>query len=146
MAISVRHFVFEESGALRTFSKALAWDVFNGSNKLPQYAGKAIKIADVVVEFEEAKPIAIHDAQGRFWRFDEGGEYVHDWHPGLFLDPFEEPVHSHKVVDLKPKLKRRQWEERNRWTLTAILNLARVLKITFWQLQRVAVRQAHTIL
>lgn len=120
MALKIRTFIFESDGTLKYLPKRVGYGLYAQTERLPQYAGKTIRAAQVLIEFEDRMPVALQDVRGHLMSFDEKGELIRDWH-GFWgaspsLDPYKREA---KVVDLRPKLDRQQWERRNRWELTS---------------------------
>src|SRR6266850_1382321 len=124
MTISVRFYLFADNG-LQRISHRLMEGLAHGKDAMPQYAGTKQKVADVLVEMENEKPIKIVRADGNYLVFDEKGQVHRNLVAAGFaaIETGEALKHSGrrsagKVVDLSPKLNREKWERENRWTLS----------------------------
>ncbi|UPK10493.1 hypothetical protein IVA93_30060 [Bradyrhizobium sp. 155] len=124
MALSVRFYLFAEDG-LKRISQRLMMALVHAQDAMPQYAGTKQKVADVILEVEDGKPLRIQQAEGTFLRFDERGQVREGLvasgfaalNTGLALQEALRKPPS-KVVNLAPKLNREKWERENRWTLS----------------------------
>ncbi|GJE49986.1 hypothetical protein GOFOIKOB_3027 [Methylobacterium tardum] len=118
MAITIRHFVFEEAGNLRSVPRRVCEGLWQGEDALPDYAGTRQRVAQIIVENDDGKPARILDAKGSFWQFDEAGKLVIE--PFDFSWAFDRPARSKAtVLDLRPKLERKKWEAKHRWPVTS---------------------------
>jgi hypothetical protein len=97
-----------------------------GKDAIPQYAGTKQKIANVLVEMDDGKPVRIGRADGAFLTFDDDGQVHKDLIASGFtametyraLERAERSTTTGKLLDLSPKLNREKWERENRWTLS----------------------------
>ncbi|MEJ0050921.1 MAG: hypothetical protein WDN02_06915 [Methylovirgula sp.] len=92
-----------------------------GKDALPQYAGTRQKIANIILENQDGRPIRIVNSQGSFWEFDKEGRIdagLQDTVAQFMSFAFEHESNNSKVIDLSPKLKRREFDAEQRWTLT----------------------------
>lgn len=123
MAIRLRFYVFEETGALKRIPRSIADRLPFGEDAIPEYAGTRQRIAQVVVENEKGKPARILDATGSYWDFDTEGRIDKSLHASMLavLEASDARPTSKtgKVVDLRPELKRKSFQEKHRWNLTA---------------------------
>lgn len=112
MALSIRFYLFAEDGVKR-ISQRVMMTLVHGKDGMPQYAGTKQKVADIILEMENGKPLRIERAEGSFLRFDENGQVHKDLvasgfaalDTGLALqNAVRNP--SGKIVDLAPKLNR----------------------------------------
>jgi hypothetical protein len=125
MALAVRFYLFAEDG-LQRISYRLMEGLAHGKDAIPQYSGTRQKVANVIVEMDDGKPVRIEKADGSFLRFDEQGQVHHDLVASGFaametyraLERANRTTATGKVVDLSPKLNREKWERENRWTLS----------------------------
>lgn len=119
MALQSRTFVFESDGTLKYLPKRVSYGLYAQTERLPQYAGQTIRTAEALVDFEDRKPVRLLDASGHLLTFNDQGELVRDWGGFWGAMPAVDPrQRAAKVVDLRPKIERQQWEKRNRWDLT----------------------------
>ncbi|MCK1282268.1 hypothetical protein IVB46_44340 [Bradyrhizobium sp. 61] len=124
MALSIRFYLFAEDG-LKRISQRVMMGLVHGKDSMPQYAGTKQKVADIILEADNGKPLRIERSVGSFLRFDESGQVHRDLVASGFaaLDTglaLEAALRKRpgKVVDLAPKLNREKWERENRWTLS----------------------------
>jgi hypothetical protein len=125
MGLAVRFYLFAEDG-LQRISHRLMEGLAHGKDAIPQYSGTKQKVANVIVEMDNGKPVRIEKADGSFLRFDEQGQVHHDLVASGFaametyraLERADRITATGKVVDLSPKLNREKWERENRWTLS----------------------------
>ncbi|MEY9580931.1 hypothetical protein ABIE88_008507 [Bradyrhizobium diazoefficiens] len=124
MAFSLRFYLFAEDG-LKRISQRVMMALVHAQDAMPQYAGTKQKVANVILEVDNAKPLRIERIEGSFLRFDDKGQVHKDLvasgfaalDTGLALQQaLRRP--TGKVVDLAPKLNREKWERENRWTPT----------------------------
>jgi hypothetical protein len=114
MSLAVRFYLFAEDG-LQRISHRLMEGLAHGKDAIPQYAGTKQKVANVLVEIDNAKPVKIHRADGSFLTFDENGQVHKDLVASGFaaMETYRALERSNrtamgKVVDLSPKLKSRK--------------------------------------
>lgn len=120
MAITARYFVFEADGSLKHVPRRVSEGLHLGEDTIPAYAGTTQRVAEVILDNEEGKPVRIRDARGLYWRFEDDGRLNDDKRVefGRWYDPLRERP-SGKVVDLRPDLERKKWERKHRWDVTA---------------------------
>lgn len=126
MAISIRHYILDDKDALRRVPKRISDALTFGHDGIPEYAGTRQRVIDVVVENESGRPVRILDARGSYWGFDKDGQIDNDLRARLpeVLEFAFDPPDKHrrgKVVDLRPELKRKEYERETRWEVTADL-------------------------
>ncbi|MCC8939347.1 hypothetical protein H8A99_23440 [Bradyrhizobium sp. Arg68] len=92
---------------------------------MPQYAGTKQKVADVILEVENGKPVRVMRIEGSILTFDAKGHIHNDLIASGFAametyQALEEAAKqpAGKVVDISAKLNREKWERENRWTLS----------------------------
>ena len=78
MGPAVRFYLFSDNG-LQRISHRLMDGLARGKDAMPQFAGTKQKVANVLVELDNAKPVRIGRADGSFLTFDENGQ-VHKDH------------------------------------------------------------------
>jgi hypothetical protein len=118
MGISVRYFVFENDGALKSIARRTVDGLIHEQDAIPAYADTTQKVAEVVVENEGGRPARILDAKGRYWAFKADGRLSMEnvWRAA---DLFPAPKPSAgSVVDLRPELARKKWRSAHIWDVT----------------------------
>jgi hypothetical protein len=123
MGLAVRFYFFADNG-LQRISHRLMEGLAQGKDAIPQYAGTKQKVANVLVEMDDGKPVRIGRADGTFLTFDENGQVHKDLVASGFtametyraLERADRRATTGKVVDLSPKLNREKWERENLWT------------------------------
>lgn len=122
MAISLRLYIFEESGAIKRIPRRIHDALTFGEDAIPEYAGTRQRVAQVLVENENGKPARIMDAKGSYWLFDKEGRIDQDLQNRMLSAmelAFSAPTNPKaKVVDLRPELKRKKFKDEYRWDLT----------------------------
>ena len=73
MAISFRYYLFLDDGSLRRIPQRIAHELPFGRDAIPEFASTRQRVADVVLELQDAKPLRILDARGSYFEFDEAG-------------------------------------------------------------------------
>jgi hypothetical protein len=68
MGLGMRFYLFAESGLLR-ISQRLMEGLAHGKDATPQFAGTRQKVANVLVQVADGKPIKIEKADGSFLTF-----------------------------------------------------------------------------
>ena len=76
MGIGVRFYLFAEDG-LQRISQRLMNGLASGKDAIPQLAGTKQKVANVILELDNAKPVRIDRADGTYLTFDKNGQ-VHN--------------------------------------------------------------------
>jgi hypothetical protein len=118
--LGVRFFLFEDDGTLRRIPLRVANALGISDERLPQYAGKKMRVATVVVELAQGKPIRVCRIVGDVWRFDAAGHLVlgyGDAETNLWAkaDAAGAPEEAGGVVDIRSRQARRQWKRRTGW-------------------------------
>jgi hypothetical protein len=85
MGLGVRFYLFAEDG-LQRISQRLMEGLAHGTDAMPQFAGTKQKVANVLVEMDNAKPVKIGRADGSFLTFDDNGQV----HKDLIASGFDE--------------------------------------------------------
>lgn len=119
MSLGVRFYLFAEEGLQRILQRLME-GLAHGRDAMPQFAGTRQKVANVLVEIEEGKPVRIARADGSFLTFDENGEVHKDLIASGFaametyraLERAGRNPETGTVVDLSPKLNREKWSGR----------------------------------
>lgn len=68
--ITFRYFLFPPEGGLRRLSVRLLNDLVHHGERLPQYAGQRVRVADVIVVLADGVPHHIHDVIGSWLEVD----------------------------------------------------------------------------
>ncbi len=118
MSLSVRYFHLPEDGGIRLVSRRLVDGVANQTDKIPEFSASTVRMAEVTVESERGRPVAILSVRGTFWSFDDEGAYLADRDAILSSHFFSRRKldKSGPVVDIRSELERRRWEAKHRWT------------------------------
>jgi hypothetical protein len=97
-------------------------DLTDGQDAMPQYAGKKLKLAQVVVQLANGRPAQIARIYGTYLSFDQAGKADKSFEDVSraaleMMDSVErfERNKSAKVVSLAPKLRQRRYERDHRW-------------------------------
>jgi|SRR6516165_3965427 hypothetical protein len=121
MSISLRFFLFAPEG-LRRISQRLVSALTDGEEAMPQYAGKKLKLAQVVVSLAGGKVAQIVKIYGAYFDFDESGKVDETFRLAArdameTLEAYErfERSKSSKIVSLAPKLRHQKYEREHRW-------------------------------
>ena len=77
MDLGVRFYLFADVG-LQRISQRLMNGLAQGTDAMPQYAGTKLRVANVLVEMDNGKPIKISRADGSFLTFDKNGQVHND--------------------------------------------------------------------
>jgi hypothetical protein len=122
MPITSRLYIFEDGGAVKRVPKRIQDALVFGEDAIPEYAGTRQRIATAIIENQNGKPVRILDASGTYWTFDAQGKIHQDLHnsvaAALELHDNAARASRAKVVDLRPQLKKKEWEAKNRWDLS----------------------------
>ena len=123
MGISARFYLFPDDGSLRRIPKRISNELPHGNDAIPEYGNTRQRVAQVIVESDDGKPVRILDARGFHWTFDAEGRIDEDLRRSLgeHMDVFDaaERGKRMRVVDLVPEIKKRELKARHEWTLTA---------------------------
>lgn len=121
VAFSVRLYLFEEDGSIKTIPRRTAEGCFKGDDALPAYAGTRQRVLEVLISNEDRRPQAIQHANGIYLEFDQDGRV----HESVMEDLREVMNHAFpdlqdegNVVSLSPRRERQIWEEKSRWKPT----------------------------
>ena len=102
---------------------ASAYELPFGRDAIPEFADTRQRVATVLVESEDGKPLRILDSRGLIWTFNAEGRIDYDlrqqW--SEHLDALSPRVKSKKglpVVDLVPEIERRKRQAHYEWSLT----------------------------
>lgn len=124
MAMRVRLFVFDDDGSLRRLPKELADELVTGRTRLQEYAGRTLRIAEVILKTEGRKPVRVVSVKGLFWHFDERGELrsltrpvAEDFRTKRALQE-EAAGNAGPVVSISARMARKRWEAQNQWEPT----------------------------
>ncbi|MGH9895470.1 MAG: hypothetical protein ACREA0_26495, partial [bacterium] len=121
----VRLFVFGDDGSLRRLPKELAGELVAGRTRLQEYAGRTLRIADVILKIEGGRPVQVVRVTGSFWHFDERGSIQ-----GSLAGSAIENLETHQAlqketaasdgpaVEISARLARERWKAKNRWEPT----------------------------
>ena len=122
MEMGFRVFFLEDSGLLRP----IPWATFVGlyfnfpSIRFPEYAGQAIKSIHAVVELEEKVPVQIVESLFFVTHFDSHGSMdskkkAERQQLAMAMARTSATELPRGVIDIKPRLSERQYDDRFRW-------------------------------
>lgn len=125
MAISARYYLFEHGRPSRV-SKRIIDNLAVGREALPEFANKSAKVVAVIVDCQDGVAKSVLDFLAHIWRFDADGrcqeslaiagmEALENYE---ILERYNRVAARSGVVDIRPHLKQKKWDEENRWTLT----------------------------
>jgi hypothetical protein len=77
VGLAVRFYLFSDDGLLR-ISHRLMEGLARGKDAMPQYAGTKQKVANVLIEMENGKPVRLGRTDGTFLKFDAAGQVHKD--------------------------------------------------------------------
>jgi hypothetical protein len=123
MGYSTRAYLFAEDGVKRVAIRVVE-GLYRGDDALPAYAGTRQKIASVTIEVNGRNVTGIARAIGHYWKFDKIGKLDRSTRteistmPDLFFGTTGKGSGDTRVIDLAPKLKRKEWEREHRWELS----------------------------
>ena len=89
--------------------------------RLPQYAGKRVRYALVVLEMKQRKPVAIHRIQYAFLHFDSEGRLdtkEREMEARLAVElfpPIATKGHPPQVVDARHRFARKRYTDEYKW-------------------------------
>lgn len=122
MGFTVRYYLFPEQAAPLRLPKELVERLIRANDFLPDYAGTRQKVLEVVLNNVDGKPDQIISNRGAIWFFDENGGIAESLQKSLAaaLDTWWQVGESGsgKVVDLQPKIRRKQYEEEHKWVVS----------------------------
>jgi hypothetical protein len=121
MGYTIRYYLFSEGEAPIRLPRDLVERLSQGEDFLPAHSNTRRKVLEVVLDNVEGKPDTIVASRGAIWAFDEHGgvaESLREMLAGAMEHWWPETA-TGKVVDLNPKIRKKQFEEKHRWTATA---------------------------
>jgi hypothetical protein len=122
MATRVRQYILEESGAIKRVPQRLVDALVFGKDAILEYAGTRQRVAQIVIENENGKPVRILGAKGTYWIFDDKGQIDAGLRQSASVamefafEPYAK--RDDNVVDLQPALKRKEFKEEHCWEVT----------------------------
>jgi len=138
MGTSLRIFLVNDDGSLKRFPLARFERLFQGhpEERLPEYAGKRLRYALVIVDLVNRKPFEILGIQYPILTFDSEGkidaaELEKKMRLGVNMVPIGtiEPL-SRKVVDAEHHFLQKRYENRYLWRPTPEIEVA-IVKAVF---------------
>jgi len=125
MSISLRVFFFKPDKSIIKIPLSRFDQLFNNDSNesFPEYAGERIKCAIVCVELENRRPVKIINVNYTIVSFSSDGRIDQEkFHSegALAMQMMDLPDLSlpKNVVDLSPKIARKKYHERFKWTPT----------------------------
>lgn len=132
MSRGLRIFLFEEDGTMRHVPIRVMDGLSLGYDRLPQYAGKRLRSATVVLDVDERIPIDVKYVYGQIFHFDGDGGLQRSLAASAMTAletsntdiqasalGLESSTRGATVIDVSRKLKRARWERENRWEPTS---------------------------
>ncbi len=138
MGLGLRIFIVNDDASLERLSLARYERLLRGDPResLPQYAGKRIRYALVVLEVEQRKPVAINRIQYNFIFFDSEGridasEREKAARLALEMLPPLPPMEPkpEQVIAARHKFAKRRYDNHYKWTPTPEIEAAIVKAI-----------------
>jgi len=138
MGLGLRIFIVNDDDSLKRLSVARYERLLRGDPResLPQYAGKRIRYALVVLEVEQRKPVAINRIQYNFIFFDSEGridasEREKAARLALEMLPPLPPMEPkpEQVIVARHKFAKRRYDNHYKWTPTPEIEAAIVQAI-----------------
>ena len=126
MGISIRVLLVDDEDSLKRLPLTRYERLIRGNpnERLPQYAGKRVRFAEVAVELEERKPVQIIRAVYGILPFDSEGridaaEYEKEMRLSAeMMPPILADRSSPKIVDAKHKFAKKRFVDQFRWEPT----------------------------
>ena len=122
MGLTVRYYLFPSSGNPLRLPKELVTRLSRTEDFLPEYANTKQRVLEIVIENVDGKPDSVVDARGSYWDFDERGGIAEGLQKSLAaaLETWwgVKADNGAKVVDIRPKIKRRRYEAEHLWEAT----------------------------
>lgn len=122
MGLAVRVFLVEDDGYLRRLPLARYERLLRGEAEafLPQYAGKRVRYALVVVELVDRKPIEIRHLEYSWLSFDSEGrldrsEQRKEARLAIEVIPPVSGEESLQVIDARHRFARKSYDDRYKW-------------------------------
>lgn len=124
MGIGTRIFLVHDDDSLERLPGVRLERLLRGDpeERLPQYAGKRVRYALVVLEMEQRRPVAINHIQYAFLHFDSEGRLdVSEWEREAraaveMFSSVDEETHQPTVIDARSEFARRRYAGEYRWT------------------------------
>lgn len=129
MGTTLRHFLFEEGGAIKRIPRRVVEGLNFGQDAIPAYAGTRQKSLEVIIDYEDGKPQSINHANGFYYEFDAEGRIDRSVRQGLneiMSFSFPASQETDNVVALSKRRSKKAWRDVNRWEPSA-QDLDRVL-------------------
>jgi len=138
MGTGLRVFLVNDDDSLKRFPLARLERLFQGhpEERLPQYAGKRVRYALVIVDLVNRKPVEILRIQYAILTFDSEGkidaaEIEKEMRLGVDMVPIGNTAPlSHKVVDAEHHFLQKRYENRYLWRPTPEIEEA-IVKAVF---------------
>jgi hypothetical protein len=122
MGLAVRVFLVEDDGYLRRLPLAHYERLLRGEAEgfLPQYAGRRVRYALVVVELVDRKPIEIQHVEYSWLSFDSEGrldrsEQRKEARLAIEVLPPVSGEESLQVIDARHRFARKSYDDRYKW-------------------------------
>jgi hypothetical protein len=122
MGLAVRVFLVEDDGYLRRLPLAHYERLLRGEAEgfLPQYAGRRVRYALVVVELVDRKPIEIRHVEYSWLSFDSKGrldrsEQRKEARLAIEVLPPVSGEESLQVIDARHRFARKSYDDRYKW-------------------------------
>ena len=127
MGISIRVLLVDDEDSLKRLPLTRYERLIRGNpnERLPQYAGKRVRFAEVAIELEERKPVQIIRAVYGILPFDSEGridaaEYEKEMRLSAeMMPPILADRPSPKIVDAKHKFAKKRFKDQFRWEPTS---------------------------
>lgn len=121
MSIGFRHFIFEDDGTMLLLPQRVSDGLVKGTDRLPQFAGRKMRMVTVILALDEGEPQKIERIQPTIIQFDELGNWQFEPIPtgdvGGVLDRLMPPKPA-GVVDITDKLARQRYVREHQWQPT----------------------------
>ena len=121
----LRFFLFEADGTLRRLPLRTLQGMVRDEDRMPQYAGQRLRVADAWLVFAAGVPVRLAKVEGRWWMFDERGRIVEGQLDAMRAAMNAAPDDAAGVTGERPgatfgqRLAQRQLERDWRWTPTS---------------------------
>jgi len=122
MGLAARVFLVEDDGHLRRLSLTRYERLLRGEAEgfLPQYAGKRVRYALVVVDLVDRKPIEIRHVEYSWLSFDSKGrldrsEQEKEVRLAMEVLPSISGEESLQVIDARHRFAKKSYDDRYRW-------------------------------
>jgi transposase len=132
MGLSIRIFLVNEDDTLRRlainrFNRLFSRDT---DERLPEYAGKRLRYALIVIELENRKPVGILRTEFSYFAFDSQGRLREDEREKAtrlsmdMIKPIEFEHNNDGVIDARHKFAKKRFEHEYTWQPTPELEAA----------------------